>query len=664
MPLTLEQFLALPRVASLELSPDGTRLVATVQTVAPDGKRFAGAVWEIDPRGEQPARRLTRSAKGETAAGFLPDGSILFTSPRPDLSSTDAEAPDAPALYVLPVGGGEPRRLLAPNGGVGSVRTARRCSTVVLGVEVHTGSGDLAGDEAREKARKDAGVEALLFEHYPMAYWDHPLAGREPHYLVLDAGGEGAPRDLTPEVPWHGWLADADADLAPDAGFLVTGARLRWGPDAQTDLVRIDLASGERRVLQHADADHIAPAISPDGRHIACLRWDWGAPGRPCFMDLLLVDAASGEATVLAPDWDGWYSSIRWAPDGSALYVVGEEAGHAPIFRVELDGTVTRLTASGSFSHVCPSPDGTLLYALHSHIDAPPAPVVLDARALEQQPRRLRGPADPPATGTRLEEITAHGADGVPIHAWLVLPEDASPQRPAPLLLAVHGGPHASWHGWHWRWNPHVLASHGYAVVMPDPRLSTGYGQAHIAAAWGDWATLPYGDVLACADAAAARADVDADRTAAMGGSYGGYMANWIAGHTDRFQAIVTHASVWSMEHQRAVSDYGVLMDRDFGPFDTAFETWMAQSPHRFADAVRTPMLVIHGDRDRRVPSSEAVWLWTDLQLRGVPSQMLWFPDENHWVLKPQNARLWYQTVLAFLDHHLKGEPWRRPELL
>ncbi len=670
MPLTLDEFLALPRLAALHLSPDGTRLVATVQTVAPDGKRFAGALWEIDPAGQRPARRLTRSARGEAAAGFLPDGSVLFTSPRPDLSAADASAPDAPALYLLPAAGGEPRRLCAPDGGVEAVFTGRDATTVALVISVHPGSSGLEDDAERQKARRDAGVEAMLFERYPMHWWDHPLAGREPHVMALDLAGIDAaadappPRDLTPQVPWHGWLADAGADLSPDGSILALGARTRSGTQAQVDLVRLDMRSGEMRVLQQADADHDHIAVSPDGRTVACARYHWGAPDSPARQDLLLVDVETGAARQLAPQWDAVVSELCWAPDGSALFAVAEERGHAPIHRVELDGAVTRLTASGSYSSVRPSPDGTTLYALRSHVDAPPAACALDARTADQQPRMLRGPAEPPALDTRLEELTVAGADGQPIHAWLVLPPGAAAGSPAPLLLFVHGGPFASWNGWHWRWNPHLAAAHGYAVLLPDPHLSVGYGHAHVADSWGDWSGRPYTDLMSCVDAAVARPDVDGERTAVAGGSYGGYMANWIAGHTDRFRAIVSHAGVWALDQMHGTTDYGPFMEREFGSPVSEFESWMARSPHRAADAIRTPMLVIHGDRDRRVPSSEAVRLWTDLQLRGVPSQLLWFPDENHWVLKPQNARVWYRTVLAFLDHHVLGKPWERPELL
>lgn len=671
--LSLETFFALPRVVSLHLSPDGGRLVATVQTVAPGGTRFAGALWEIDPAGARPARRLTHSAKGETMQGFLPDGSILFTSPRPDVQAPDSPARDAAALYLLPAGGGEPRQVCAPDGGVDAVLTARASTTVVLTVPLHDGSADLAADARRERERRDAGVEAMLFEHYPMHWWDHPLCLRPPHLLAVDLGAVlddagsnavPAPRDLLPQVPWPGWLAETQADLSADGATVVTGARLRSGRDFTCDLLRLDVASGEQRLLLRADSDHTLPAISPDGRLAACVEVEWGQVDRPAVQHLLLVDTATGEARRLAPDWEVDVDGIAWAPDGSALFVTAPECGHTPVFRVELDGRHTRLTRDGAYSSLCPSPDGTTLYALRAHPDAPPAPVALDTRTADQEPRPLRGPAEPPRLGSRLAELTAISADGTPIHAWLVLPAAASAASPAPLALLVHGGPFSSWTGWQWRWNAQVFAARGYAALLPDPRLSTGYGHAHVAPAWNDWATLPFADLMACVDAAVARPDVDAERTAALGGSYGGYMANWIAGHTDRFRALVTHASLWAFDQMHGTTDYGPFMERELGSPYTELPTWMAQSPNASVARMRTPMLVVHGALDRRVPPSEAVRLWTDIKLHGVPARLLWFPDENHWVLKPQNSRIWYETVLAFLDEHLRGEPWRPPALL
>jgi dipeptidyl aminopeptidase/acylaminoacyl peptidase len=265
----------------------------------------------------------------------------------------------------------------------------------------------------------------------------------------------------------------------------------------------------------------------------------------------------------------------------------------------------------------------------------------------------------------RLEEVTTTGADGTPLRAWIALPQQASANAPAPMLLWIHGGPLHSWNAWSWRWNPWIAVAHGYAVLLPDPALSTGYGIDFIRRGWGAWGAAPYTDLMAIVDAAQERPDIDADRTAAMGGSFGGYMANWIAGHTDRFAAIVTHASLWALDQMMATTDASHYWIREM-----TREMTDANSPHRFAGAITTPMLVIHGDKDYRVPIGEALRLWWDLLSRSKaedgsrPHKFLYFPDENHWILKPNHAKVWYSTILAFLAHHVHGEDWQRPSLL
>jgi dipeptidyl aminopeptidase/acylaminoacyl peptidase len=240
-----------------------------------------------------------------------------------------------------------------------------------------------------------------------------------------------------------------------------------------------------------------------------------------------------------------------------------------------------------------------------------------------------------------------------------------SAAHPAPLAVFVHGGPLGSWtDGWHWRWNPQLLAARGYAVVMPDPAISLGYGQAFVQRGWGEWGATPYTDMLAAVDAATARPDVDPSRTALMGGSFGGYMANWVAGHTDRFKAIVTHASLWELRGFHGTTDNGAWWELEMGDPYVDARRYEEHSPSAHVASIRTPMLVIHGELDARVPISEALRLWTDLQRHGVAARFLYFPDENHWVLKPQNARVWYATVLSFLDEQLRGVPFERPALV
>jgi dipeptidyl aminopeptidase/acylaminoacyl peptidase len=222
----------------------------------------------------------------------------------------------------------------------------------------------------------------------------------------------------------------------------------------------------------------------------------------------------------------------------------------------------------------------------------------------------------------------------------------------------------SSWNSWSWRWNPWLLAARGYAVLLPDPALSTGYGQDFIARAYHQWGGRPFADVMAATDAAVARPDIDGSRTAMMGGSYGGYLANWAAGHTDRFRAIVSHASLWVLDQMFGTTDLPMFWRPQFGDPLTAPERYEANSPHRHIASIRTPMLVIHGNKDYRVPVGEALRLWWDLSRHGADAKFLYFPDENHWILSPGHAALWYDTVFAFLAQHVLGEPWRRPELL
>jgi dipeptidyl aminopeptidase/acylaminoacyl peptidase len=672
----LDAFFALPRLTNLHVSPDGGRLAVTVHSVAQDGKRFAGAVWEIPTSGDAAPRRLTRSARGETARGYLADGSLLFTSARPypepaaAAASSPSDGDGAEALYILPAGGGEPRRLLAPGAGVGEVITCRGSTTVVATVAMHPATADFAEDGEREKTRRDAEVSARLVDVYPDRYWDHDIGPRAPRLFALDvAGGEGdadmpVVRDLTPAPPWPGWLEEMAYALSEDGTHLAFGCSPNYAGRYKADLALIDVGGTESfRVLIDVDESHGALAWSPDGATIAVSSADMGRPDAPMRFHLRLVDAGTGAVKDLVPDWEGSAQEIVWTRDGQALLVAAEERGHVAVFRIDLSGGMTRLTRTGAYRNLALSPDGDTLYAIRAHVNESPLPVALDVNKADQEPRPLRSPVPAARTGTRLEEVTATADDGTEVQSWLVLPEGAATD-PLPLAVLIHGGPFSSWTGWPWRWSPALLAAQGWAVLLPNPRLSTGFGHHFVASAWGDWATLPSGDILASVDAALTRSDIDASRTAALGGSYGGYMANWLAVTTTRFRAIVTHASVWNLQVERDASDLGYMLDREFGDPDRSEEAWRRQSPHARSGALGTPMLVIHGARDQRVPLGNSHSLFAQLQLRGIPSRMLVYPDENHWILKPQNSRLWYETVMAFLAEHVLGTGWHRPELV
>jgi dipeptidyl aminopeptidase/acylaminoacyl peptidase len=656
----LDDYIALPRVAGLAVSPDGSRVVTTVAELNDRRTEYVSAVWEVDPTSEHPARRLTRGAKGESSPAFTADGDVLFVAVRP---TEDDDKPPA-ALWRLPAAGGEAVEALPLPGGVDAVRTAREAPVAVVCGPVLPSAQGIAEDRRLRDLRKDNKITAILHTGYPIRHWDNDIGPGKPHLFGLDPAADAAPADLTP-APGSA-LRDADFDVSSDGRFVVTS----WqqpapGASQHAVLVRIDISTGERVVIaDEPDADLRSPAIAPDGSAVAYVRESYSTPEKAPRISLCCLRFGADHAD-LASEWDRWPTSVTWSRDGKALIVTADQAGRGPIFRIGVDdGGVTQVTSDDfAYTDVVAAPDG-VLYALRSSYAAPPHPVRIgeDGTVIELPCVDL-----PPLPGT-LTEITATAPDGAKVRSWFVLPDDSEGRAPAPLLLWIHGGPLGSWNCWSWRWNPWLLAAKGYAVLLPDPGLSTGYGQEVIQRGWGSWGGAPFDDLMAATDAACAHPRIDAGRTAAMGGSFGGYMANWVAGHTDRFDAIVTHASLWALDQFGATTDASYYWLREM-----TRDMATANSPHRFVSQIRTPLLVIHGDKDYRVPIGEALRLWFELLTEsGLPAaedgssphRFLFFPSENHWVLTPQHAKIWYQVVTAFLARHVLGEEVRLPETL
>ncbi|RNL63609.1 prolyl oligopeptidase family serine peptidase [Arthrobacter oryzae] len=677
----LDHYLAIPRTSGLALSPDGGRLVTTVATLNPKGTEYVTALWELDPEGRNQARRITRSAKGETGAVFAVNGDLYFMSTRPDPESPDADAVNA--LWMLPAGGGEARVALSRAGGISSVMAARDSDTLLLTATVLPGSTGEDDDEERRKSRKDNKINAILHTGYPVRYWDADLGPSQPRLFAVEPGEDKDPgrpatvdaavplnlRNLTPDA--GGGLRDAEAVVSPDGKTVYSSFEKPLAKaDSRSVLVAIDVATGTRTVLLDSEGMSYFPGpVSPDNRILVVLSESDTTPDAAPQVRLHLLDvgvrdtavqaAGKGALVPLAHDWDRWPRPAAWLPDGSAVLVTADEDGAAPVFRIDVagaTGAVTRLTAdAAAYTNVLVSPDGRSAYALRSSYEFPAEPVRIDLAS--GHVLRLPAPAERPAWSGSLERVEATASDGTRVPAYLALPEGAAAGNPAPLLLWIHGGPLGSWNAWTWRWNPWLLVARGYAVLLPDPALSTGYGQHHIQRGWGSWGQAPFTDLMTVTDSVVARPDIDGTRTAAMGGSFGGYMANWVAGHTDRFDAIVTHASLWALDQ--------------FGPTTDTAHYWLKEmtaemalenSPHLHVEKINTPMLVIHGDKDYRVPIGEGLRLWYELlagsQLAAdddgnTVHRFLYFPDENHWILQPRHARVWYGVVEHFLARHL-----------
>ena len=648
----LDEFLALPRVSGLAVSPDGSRVVTTIAELNDKRTEFVTAIWELDPDGQLPARRLTRGAKGESSPAFTFDGDLLFVAARP---SEDDDKPPA-SLWRLPAAGGEAVEALVLPGGIDGVRTAREAAATVASAKLLRSASGVDEDKRLRALRKDSKVSAVLHNGYPVRYWDHDLGPDHSHLLDVDG-----PRDLTPQP--RDALREADFDVSADGSFIVTS----WHAPAakasiRSTLVRIDMATAARAIIaDDPDADLELPAISPDGTAVAFTRETHSTPGKA--PRITLCHMQFGELPVdVTADWDRWPTSVTWSVDGASLIVTADDNGRGPIYAVDPStGEVSRLTDDDyTYADVRTAPGG-VIFAMRSSYATPPHPVRIDPDGVVTELPCVESPQLPGV----LSEVIATTDDGQAVRSWLALPQV---EEPAPLLLWVHGGPLASWNSWHWRWNPWLLVARGYAVLMPDPALSTGYGQDFIQRGWGAWGFAPYTDLIAATDAACAHPRVDETRTAAMGGSFGGYMANWIAGHTDRFDAIVTHASLWALDQFGPTTDGAYWWSREMTP-----EMADRNSPHRFVGQIRTPMLVIHGDKDYRVPIGEALRLWYELLAEsGLPAaddgtsphRFLYFPSENHWVLSPQHAKLWYQVVTAFLARHVLDEDIELPEML
>lgn len=673
----LDHYLAIPKVSGLTLSPDGSRLVTTVATLGAKGTEYCTALWEVDPGGVKHARRITRSAKGEAGAVFAANGDLYFTSARPDPESPEADP--VSALWILPSDGGEARVALSRAGGIGGVHAAKDADTVVVAASVLAGSTDEDNDEERRKARKDNKVAAILHSGYPVRYWDADLGPGQPRLFAVETGGQleaGKPttvdaapplklRNLTPDAGTR--LRDAESVVSPDGTMIYSSfVKPLANADSRSVLVAIDVATGTRTVLLDTEGLSYFPGpVSPDGRSLVVLSESDTTPLEAPQVKLHLLDVTGpaeggGALTPLAHDWDRWARPAAWLPDGSALLVTADEDGASPVFRIGAAGSqagqVLRLTDdAATYTDVVVAPDGRSAYALRSSYEFPAEPVRIDLAGGGVV--RLPSPAERPHFKGTLERVETTAADGARVPAYLALPEGASAANPAPLLLWIHGGPLGSWNAWTWRWNPWLLVARGYAVLLPDPALSTGYGQEHIQRGWGEWGKAPFTDLMAITDAVVQRPDIDETRTAAMGGSFGGYMANWVAGHTDRFKAIVTHASLWALDQ--------------FGPTTDAAQYWLKEmtaemaldnSPHLHVEKIRTPMLVIHGDKDYRVPIGEGLRLWYELLAKSqlaadangeTDHRFLYFPDENHWILQPQHAKVWYGVVEHFLARNL-----------
>jgi dipeptidyl aminopeptidase/acylaminoacyl peptidase len=654
-PFTAEVMMQIKRISGHQLSPDGLHVAFTVQTIDIENNTRPRQIYLVSLIGGRP-RQVTTEGSANHRPRWSPDSEhIAFISNRSGSSQ----------VWLMNADGSSQRRVTDLSTEADGVMFSGDGRNLVFTSEVYPECGaDDVCNKRRLEEEKNSKVQARMYTSLLYRHWNEWKGKRRKHILVVPVEGAGDVRDLTPgtrDVPPFSLGGMDDYAVSPDGLELcyVMSADAEPAISTNSDLYVVPFSGGEaRRITLNAAADN-SPLYSPDGNYIA-----YRAQARAGFESdrwrLMLLDRATGITRTLTENLDRPVQTIAWAPDSKRVFFTTEDRGRAAIQWIPIQGGASRTVVSGS-SHLDDpqfTPDGrTMVYSEMS--GAKPVELYLAASG-EGSPRavtRLNEDVLNRYQLTALEEFWVEGAEGVKVHSFLVKPPGFVEGRKYPVLFLIHGGPQGAWgETWSYRWNPQVFAAAGFVVVMPNPRGSTGYGQKFTDEISGDWGGKVFEDLMSVAMHVERQPWADKDRFAAAGGSYGGYMVNWLLGHSDRFQAFVSHAGVFDLRSMAGETEELWFTIWEFGglPWQTPeiHERW---SPSNYVREFKTPTLVIHGELDYRVPYGQGLQLFTALQMQKVPSKLLLYPDEGHWILKPQNSLLWYREFLEWVTE------WTQP---
>jgi dipeptidyl aminopeptidase/acylaminoacyl peptidase len=649
---TVRDLVAMGRVGVVMPAPCGTWAAVEVARIDEEGAKYVTDLWRVPVDGSTTAPiQLTDGESNDRAPGFRADGALGFLSNR----KHDADEDDKPMIQIwcIPASGDDPVCLTNAPLGVTAFRFAAAADCLVWTASHLPGVADDA-QRATQRAQGKAGTSARHYRTMPVRWWDQWLGPAVSALYIADGQGND-PRPITPEAELRS-LHETEIQVSPD-GQQVALIWKRPGIDRVPDAVLrvIDLTTGATRSLgDRPRVGHEHIRFSPDGGHIAAARHErqdqvLGA------VELVVYDLHSGEEAIIGGDWIDWPEPVGWSADGAHIVLRMQINGRADVFSVCVDTGEVRPVCVQQGCHDGLVVAGDHVFGRHHALLEAPAPFVAPL-ASPSTGQRIADLARTPPDLTNLAqwtEFTVPADDGTPIQSILVTPSGPGPH---PVLFWVHGGPishFADW--WHWRWNPLVFVERGYAVLLPNPRGSRGFGQAFIEGIWNnEWGAACFQDLMRVADALEQRPELDTARMGAMGASFGGYMMNWFGGHTDRFRCIVTHAGIFDMSAFYGTTDLPAFWNLEMGgsPYSDP-DRHDRYSPHRFVGNWITPTLVVHGEKDYRCPIGDGLSLFEALQLQGVPSELLVFPDENHWIQRPPNIIVWHDAIIDFLDRHL-----------
>ena len=652
-PFTVDTMLKLARIGEPVLSPDGNQVAFTVQTVDLEKNSKPSQIYLVPVQGGSP-RQITTEGTANERPRWSPDSKLIyFVSNRGGSSQIWAMNADGSNARQVAKFAAEAEGILISSDGKKIV--------LLSSVYPECGADDACNqrklDEDSKSKTKARIYTTLLYRH-----WNAWQSARRRHLMVVNTDGTGL-KELTPgpnEVPPFSLGGQDDYAISPDSNEVAFA--MNSDPDQATstnsDIYVVPLAGGDVKKITTGPGADNTPLYSPDGKFLA-FRSQARAGYESDRWRLMVLDRATGRATNLTENLDRWVGSVTWSPDSTRLFFTVEDRGRTGLQMIQASGGGSRniIAGASTLDDVQFTSDGrTMIYT-----------EVSGSHPTEIYRATSSGGAGVPLTHlndgmlsnaalTPLEEMYADSADKTRVHSFVVKPPDFSPTKKYPVLFLIHGGPQGSWgESWTYRWNAQVFAGAGYLVVMPNPRGSTGYGQKYIEEISGDWGGKAYEDIMAVVDSVAALPYADTARMAAAGGSYGGYMVNWLLGHSDRFKAFVSHAGVFDLRSMAAETEELWFVQWEFKgmPWENP-EIYSKWSPSYFVKEFKTPTLVIHGEQDFRVPVSQGMQLFTALKSQKVPSKLLLFPDEGHWVLKPRNTVLWYSQFLDWIGQWTK----------
>lgn len=657
---------ALGRVTDPKVSPDGSKVLFGISYESVEQNKSNNELYVIDIKGGEP-QRLTRTAESENSAVWIDNGNKIA------YLASDGESTQ---LYVMSADGKGKTKVSNVEGGIeGFLFSADEKKVVMIGrVKYDRTPADVYPDLPKANARI---IDDLMYKH-----WDQWVT-EIPHPFVGDFDGNKVTnvtdimQDEPFEAPMRPFGGVESFAWSPDSKQLIYVSRKKTGMDyavsTNSDLYRYDLESGKTENLTEGMMGYdTAPAYSPDGKYVAWLSMEHDGYESDKNR-IFILDTTTGEKTDLTTEWDYTADLIAWAKDGKSIYFTAAYLGEEPIFNVNIATKEVKpvMENAGLFDYaaLCPVNDNTLVTMRHSMLQPNELCVVENGkvRQLTDINKDIFGQLTMPT----VEKVMVPTTDGKEMTTWVVYPQNFDPNKKYPAILYCQGGPQqAVSQFWSYRWNLALMAANGYIVIAPNRRGLPGFGTEWNAQISKDYPGQNMQDYLSAVDFMKEKPYIDAEHIGAVGASYGGFSVYWLAGnHDGRFACLIAHAGIFNMESQYLETEEmwfanwdmgGAFWDKD----NAAAQRTFAASPHKFVDKWDTPILVTHGEYDFRILSSQGEMAFNAARLRGIPAEMVIFPDENHWILKPQNAILWQRVFFRWLDKWLKGADYTNPALL